>query len=90
MNSLKKVLAVALCAMMVLALTACGNKDNGEITIKLTRATFNCVPDSAQVKKVEDAINKYLKDQGKNYKVEITEIASDEYVDKAKLKLTNK
>ncbi|MBO4325557.1 MAG: ABC transporter substrate-binding protein [Lachnospiraceae bacterium] len=90
MNSLKKVLAVALCAMMVLALTACGNKDKGEITIKLTRATFNCVPDSGQVKKVEDAINKYLKDKGKNYKVEITEIASDEYVDKAKLKLTNK
>ncbi len=91
MNSLKKVLAVALCAMMVLALTACGNKDkDGNVTIKLTRATFNCVPDSGQVKKVEDAINKYLKDKGKSYKVEITEIASDEYTDKAKLKLTNK
>lgn len=90
MNSLKKVLAVALCAMMVLALTACGNKDNGEVTIKLTRASFNVVPDSSQVKKVEDKINSYLKEKGKSYKVEITEIAADEYVDKAKLKLTNK
>ena len=37
--------------------------DSEPVTIKVTRACFNLTnPDSEQVKKVQDAINEYIKD----------------------------
>lgn len=59
------------------------------VNINLTRACFNlATPDSAQVKKVEDAINDYIKDKI-NVHVTLTDIGSGEYTDKANLALAN-
>ena len=64
--------------------------DSGEVvTINLTRATFNLgTPDSEQVKKVETAINEYIKDKI-NVQIALTDIGSGEYGDKANLSLAN-
>ena len=63
----------------------------GKVTIRLFRDCFNLgTPDSAEVKKVENAINKYLEEKGKNYNVAITEVGSGEYAEKANLALANK
>ena len=63
----------------------------GKVTIRLFRDCFNLgTPDSAEVKKVENAINKYLEEKGKNYNVAITEVGSGEYSEKANLALANK
>ena len=59
------------------------------VTINLTRCTFNlATPDSAQVKKVEDAINAYIADKI-NVKINLTDIGSGEYGDKVNLALAN-
>lgn len=59
------------------------------VTISLYRATFNVqVPDEEQEQKVEDAINEYIKDKI-NVQVEITDIGSGEYTEKANLALAN-
>lgn len=65
--------------------TASGEK----VTINVTRATFNlATPDSAQVQKVEDAINAYIADKI-NVQIKLTDIGSGEYTDKANLSLSN-
>ena len=63
---------------------------SGEVVeINLTRATFNLAnPDSEQVKKVEDAINAYIADKI-NVKINLTDIGSGEYTEKANLALAN-
>ncbi|MCM1124894.1 MAG: ABC transporter substrate-binding protein [Lachnospiraceae bacterium] len=59
------------------------------VTINVTRACFNlATPDSAQVQKVEDAINEYIKDKI-NVQIKLTDIGSGEYTDKANLALAN-
>ncbi len=59
------------------------------VTINVTRATFNlATPDSAQVQKVQDAVNEYIKDKI-NVQVVLTDIGSGEYTDKANLALAN-
>lgn len=77
--------------------SAAGSEDNGGSTtpsgdvveINVTRATFNlATPDSAQVQKVEDAINAYIADKI-NVKINLTDIGSGEYTDKANLALGN-
>lgn len=72
-----------------------GGDDNppassGEVvTIKVTRALFNRgAVDSAQVKKVEDAINEYIKDKI-NVQIQLTEVLSADYKTKVPLSLAN-
>ncbi len=55
---------------------------DGATNIALWRCTFNLAnPDSAQVQKVQDAINDYIKDKI-NVQITLTDIGSGEYVDK--------
>jgi len=79
----KKILAALLVmTMLVGLLSGCGA--SGKSKIKITRALFNLeAVDEAQVKKVQDAVNAYLKEKGCNFEVAITEINSGEYVEKA-------
>lgn len=93
---LKRLLASALIGAMTMAMfTGCGEKassgsSDGVVTINVTRATFNlATPDSAQVEKVEAAINEYIKDKI-NVQIELTDIGSGEYTEKANLALNNK
>lgn len=59
------------------------------VTINVTRATFNLAnPDSAQVQKVQDAVNSYIADKI-NVQINLTDIGSGEYTDKANLSLAN-
>ena len=58
------------------------------VEINLTRASFNVVPDAEQVQKVQDAINEYIADKI-NVQVNISDINSGEYTDKANLALQN-
>ncbi len=59
------------------------------VTINLTRNTFNlATPDSEQVKKVENAINEYIKDKI-NVQIVLTDIGSPEFSDKVNLSLAN-
>ena len=59
------------------------------VTINVQRNTFNlATPDSAQVQKVQDAINEYIKDKI-NVQIVLTDIGSGEYIDKANLALAN-
>ncbi|MBR3042230.1 MAG: hypothetical protein IKH94_06110, partial [Eubacterium sp.] len=59
------------------------------VKISLYRDTFNLEsPDSAQLKKVQDNINAYIKDKI-NVEVEIHDIPNSEYPDKANLALAN-
>ena len=60
------------------------------VNINVTRASFNvATPDSDQVKKVEAAINDYIKDKI-NVQITLNDIGSGEYTDKANLALANK
>ncbi|MBO4505694.1 MAG: hypothetical protein J5728_04640, partial [Lachnospiraceae bacterium] len=60
------------------------------VKIIVYRPTFNLIkPDEAQVKKVEDAINEYIKDRI-NVTVEIHDISSGDYVNYANLALADK
>ena len=62
---------------------------DGAVNINITRACFNlATPDDTQVKKVEDAINDYIKDKI-NVHVTLTDIGSGEYTEKANLALAN-
>jgi len=65
------------------ASTPAGSK--GTKTIRMMRACFNTVPDSARTQEVEDAINAYLGTLGKDYVVDIQDINSGEYTEKANL-----
>ena len=67
-----------------------GSAASGDVvTINVTRATFNlATPDSAQVQKVQDAINEYIADKI-NVQINLTDIGSGEYTDKANLALAN-
>lgn len=94
----KKLLsALLVTAMAAGMLTGCGNSassggttEDGKVVINVTRATFNlATPDSDQVKKVEDAINEYIADKI-NVKINLTDIGSGEYTDKANTSLANK
>ena len=90
----KKVVTTALLSAMALStLTGCGSKDagaDGKTVISIYRDTFNLASaDSAQVQKVEDAINKYLEGKGADYSVTLTDIGSGEFKDKANLALAN-
>ena len=64
--------------------------DSGDkVTINVTRATFNLAnSDTEQVKKVQDAVNEYIGDKI-NVQVNLTDIGSGEYTDKANLALAN-
>ncbi len=89
----RKLFAVSMAAAMVtscFAGTAFASDSNSElVTIKITRPSFNIQnTDSDQLKKVQDAINEYIKDKI-NVQVEITELPSGEYTDKANLALAN-
>lgn len=65
------------------------NASGEKVVINVTRATFNlATPDSAQVQKVEDAINAYIADKI-NVQIKLTDIGSGEYTDKANLALGN-
>ena len=69
--------------------TQSGGASSDLVTINVTRATFNLAnPDSAQVDKVEAAINDYIKDKI-NVQINLTDIGSGEYTDKANLALAN-
>ena len=60
-----------------------------KVVINVTRATFNlATPDSAQVQKVQDAVNAYIGDKI-NVEIKLTDIGSGEYTDKANLALAN-
>ena len=62
---------------------------SGATQIAVYRATFNLAnPDSAQVQKVQDAINEYIKDKI-NVQITLTDVGSGEYTDKANLALNN-
>lgn len=70
--------------------SAATTTDSGDkVTINVTRATFNLAnPDTEQVKKVQDAVNEYIGDKI-NVQVNLTDIGSGEYTDKANLALAN-
>ena len=60
-----------------------------KVNINIYRATYNLgQPDSAEVQKVQDAINEYIADKI-NVQVTINDIPSGEYADKANLALAN-
>lgn len=63
---------------------------SGDATeINVYRCTFNLAnPDSEQVAKVQDAINDYIADKI-NVKINLTDVGSGEYTDKANLALAN-
>ena len=63
---------------------------SGDVTeISLYRCSFNVAnPDSAQVQKVQDAINAYIADKIP-VKIKLTDIGSGEYTEKANLALAN-
>jgi len=72
--------------------TTTTTSDGDKVHINVYRACFNLANggDTAQVKKVEDAINSYLAEKGKNIEITLTEIGSGEYTEKANLALANK
>lgn len=98
----KKIFATMLVASMMAGLLAgCGSTPanggnggttttaDGKVVINVTRNTFNlATPDSAQVKKVEDAINAYIADKI-NVQIKLTDIGSGEYIEKTNLALGN-
>ena len=86
---MKKLVSLMLVLCMMVSVLAVATAED-KIIINLTRCTFNlATPDSEQVKKVEDAINAYLAENGKNYEIHLTDIGSGEYTDKANLALAN-
>ena len=86
---MKKVLSLVLTLCLLLGVLSFASADE-PVVINVTRCTFNlATPDSEQVKKVEDAINAYIADKI-NVKINLTDIGSGEYTDKANLALANK
>ena len=77
----RKLFAVSMAAAMATSCFAgtAFASDSEPVTIKVTRACFNLAnPDSEQVKKVQDAINEYIKDKI-NVQIELTDIGSVSY-----------
>ncbi len=69
--------------------SADATSEDGVVTINVTRALFNnATVDSAAVQEVEDAINAYIKDKI-GVQIDLVEISSGEYADKANLALAN-
>lgn len=88
-KTMKKLLAAVLVGAMTVAMfTGCGKAaDDGLVTINVTRACFNlAAPDEAQVQKVEDAINEYIKDKI-NVRIELNDLESGSYTEKANMAL---
>ncbi len=99
---INKALSIAIAAAMVIGTAGCGGSGatassasgkltdgSGPITINVYRATFNLAnPDTEQVKKVQDAINDYIRDKIP-VQITLTDIGSGEYTDKANLALNN-
>ena len=86
---MKKVVSLVLALCLALSIVSFATADEPTV-INVYRCTFNlATPDSAQVKKVEDAINAYIADKI-NVKINLTDIGSGEYTDKANLALANK
>ncbi len=84
----KKVVSLVLALCMMLTVFAVAGAE--KTTINVFRCTFNLAnPDSAQVKKVEDAINAYIADKI-DVQIKLTDVGSGEYTDKANLALANK
>ena len=86
-KTMKKLLAAVLVGAMTIAMfTGCGKSD--EVVINVTRACFNlAAPDEAQVQKVEDAINAYVKEKGFNFRIELNDLESGSYTEKANMAL---
>ena len=85
---MKKLVSLVLVQCMMVSVLAVAHAED-KVVINLTRCTFNlATPDSAQVKKVEDAINAYIADKI-NVEIRLTDIGSGEYTDKANLSLAN-
>lgn len=86
----KKALSLILAAAMVVpGVVTTVSAEEEPVTINLTRCTFNLAnPDSDQVQKVEDAINDYIKDKI-NVQINLTDIGSGEYTEKANLALAS-
>ena len=85
---MKKLVSLVLVLCMMVSVLAVAHAED-KVVINLTRCTFNlATPDSAQVKKVEDAINAYIADKI-NVEIRLTDIGSGEYTDKANLSLAN-
>ena len=79
----KRVLALLLVVAMVAGIfSGCGKK--GPVKINILRDQFNLAGgvDEAQLKKVQDAINEYIKDKI-GVEVSIKEVGSGEYAEKA-------
>ena len=92
MNRLSSILIMGFFALS--CLTACSVSENrvldydGELTISIYRACFNIkTPDPEQVKKVQDTINSYIKEQGLDFKVEIHDIALTDYASEVRIAL---
>ena len=82
----KRVLTVAAASIMAMGLGAIAANAT---EINVYRCTFNlATPDSEQVQKVQDAINEYIADKI-DVKINLTDIGSGEYTDKANLALAN-
>jgi putative aldouronate transport system substrate-binding protein len=96
---IKNALYVALLvALMVLAVDFGNSEKDSTVssdtvyvtTINIYRPSFNLTePDPVQVKKVQDAINDYLKGRI-NVKINLTDVGAGEYVDAVNLALENK
>ncbi|MBQ0000827.1 MAG: ABC transporter substrate-binding protein [Clostridiales bacterium] len=86
----KQILATAMAAALAAtSFAGVATAEEAPVTIKVTRATFNlATPDSEQVQKVQDAINEYISDKI-NVQIELTDIGSGEYTEKANLSLAN-
>ena len=86
----KKLLALLLAGAMTATVSPSMIASAEEpVTINLMRACFNLgTVNTDQTKKVQDAINEYIKDKI-NVQINLTDIASGEYADKANLALAN-
>ena len=85
---MKKVISLVLALCLALSIVSLASADD-KVVINLFRCSFNVNPDSAQVKKVEDAINAYIAEKGLNVEIKLTDISSGEYGDKVNLALAN-
>lgn len=84
----RKLFAVSMAAAMATSCFAgtAFASDSEPVTIKVTRACFNLAnPDSEQVKKVQDAINEYIKDKDQCSGSKLTDIGSGEYTRKRQI-----
>ncbi len=85
---MKKLVSLILALCMLASLAVVAHADD-PVVINLYRCSFNVAnPDTAQVKKVEDAINAYIADKI-NVRIVLTDIGSGEYTEKANLALAN-